>query len=189
MMIKLQLIPMALAKNRELTSCVGSPKRQSGQALIELAFLMPILMGLCVGVIELGRYAYVGILIGNAARGGSAYGSQTLPQSVDTTGIANAAKYDFAGTTSGTTKTNGQLVSALTVTSAVSCGCDSAGSVTSATCDPGVNPNAGKCTGGAHWVVVVSVTASGTFNALFRYPWIPTSINVARTSSMRVAQS
>ena len=130
------------------------------------------------------------ILIGNAARGGAAYGSaDTSTIRGHVPGIANAAKYDFAGTTSGTTKTNGQLVSALTVTSVVSCGCDSAGSVTSANCDPGVNPNAGKCTVGAHWVVVVSVTASGTFNALFHYPWIPTSINVSRTSSMRVAQS
>lgn len=189
-MKKLRLVPRSLSKNRELkASGAGSPRRQGGQALIELAFLMPILVGLCVGGIEFGRYAYVGILIGNAARGGAAYGSQTLPHSVDTTGIANAAKYDFAGTTSGSTKTNGQLVSKLTVTSAVSCGCDSAGSITASSCDPDVNPNAGKCTGGAHWVIVLSVTASGTFNALFNYPWVPTSITVTRTSSMRVAQS
>jgi Flp pilus assembly protein TadG len=178
---------LARRKNQKQTS--GVIPAQSGQALIELAFLMPILAGMCLGVIELGRYAYISILIGNAARGGAAYGAQSLSQSVDTVGIANAAKYDFAGTTSGATKTNGQLVSKLTVTSAVSCGCDSAGTTTSAVCDPSVNPSAGTCAGGGHWVVVVSVTASGTFSALFNYPWIPSSITLTRVSSMRVAQS
>ena len=161
---------------------------QRGQALIDLAFLMPILAGLCIGVIEMGRYAYVSILIGNAARGGAGYGSQSLPQSVDTTGIANVAKYDFAGATGGTTKKNGQLASALTVTSVVSCGCDSSGTTVTAGCSTDTNPSAGSCASG-HWVVVLSVTATGTFSALFNYPWIPSSITVTRTSSMRVAQS
>jgi Flp pilus assembly protein TadG len=156
-----------------------------GQALVEFAFVLPVLLALLLGVIELGRYAYISILIGNAARAGAAYGSQSKVQSVDTTGIQNAAAYDFAGATSGPSSTNGQPVSQLTVTSSVACGCDAAGTITSFGCTTTTNPNAGTCVTG-RWVVVLSVTASGTFSALFNYPGIPGSITVARTASIRV---
>src|ERR1700756_3771883 len=92
------------------------PHAESGQTLLEIALLLPMLVLLALGVIEFGRYGYIGILVANAARAGTAYGTQTLPQSVDTTGITNAAKNDF--------KSNGQLPANLTVTSSVVCGCD-----------------------------------------------------------------
>jgi Flp pilus assembly protein TadG len=159
---------------------------QSGQALIELAFVLPMILVLALGVIEIGRYAYIAILVGNAARAGADYGAQSNGQSIDTTGIQNAAYYDFAGAISGSTTTNGQTVSSLTVTSTVSCGCDSAGSTTSASCDSTTNPTAGTCTGTANWVVFVAVTASGTFNSLFSYPGIPSSITITRTATLPV---
>jgi len=148
---------------------------QSGQSLLELAFLVPMLLLLALGVIEVGRYAYIGILVGNAARAGTAYGAQSLPQSVDTAGISNAASNDF--------QNNGQNVSNLTISSSVSCGCDGSGTVAAAAC---TGTGAGTCASG-HWVVILSVTASGTFSSLFNYPGIPASISVSRTSTMRVA--
>jgi len=160
--------------------------RQSGQALTEFAFILPVLLLLLLGVIELGRYAYISILIGNAAQAGAFYGAQGNGFSTDTTGIAHAAQYDFAGATSGTSSTNGQPVSSLNVTSSVSCGCDAAGTITSFSCNSATNPTAGTCASGS-WVVIVSVTASGTFNALFNYPGIPTSLTISRTASIRVA--
>ena len=150
-------------------------RRQSGQSLLELAFLVPVLLLLALGVIEVGRYAYIGILVGNAARAGTAYGAQSLPQSVDTVGIKTAADNDF--------QNNGQSVSNLTITSSLSCGCDGSGSVAAAAC---TGAGAGSCASG-HWVVMLSVTASGTFGSLFNYPGIPSSVTVSRTSAMRVA--
>jgi Flp pilus assembly protein TadG len=155
-------------------------RQQSGQALLELALLTPLLLILVLGVIEMGRYAYISILVGNAARAGAAYGAQSLPQSVDTTGIQTAADNDF--------QNNGQAVASLTVTSNTSCGCDNGGSVAAAGCTTTTNPTAGKCAAG-HWVVMVSVTASGTFNGLFGYPGIPQSITVSKTATLRVAQN
>jgi hypothetical protein len=70
----------------------------------------------------------------------------------------------------------------LTITSSVSCGCDSSGSVTTSGC---TGAGAGICASG-HWVVIVSVTASGTFTSLFNYPGIASSISISRTSAMRV---
>lgn len=157
----------------------GPLRSQSGQSLVEVALLTPMLLVLLLGGIELGRYAYLSILVGNAARAGAAYGAQSLPQSVDATDIQTAADNDF--------QNNGQNVSKLNVSSTTSCGCDDAGTVTSALCNITVNPSAGTCAAG-HWVVMVEVTASGTFNSLFGYPGIPSSISVSKTSTLRVAQ-
>jgi Flp pilus assembly protein TadG len=98
-------------------------RSQRGQSLIEVALLTPLLLSLMVGTIEMGRYAYLSILVGNAARAGAAYGSQSLALSVDASG---------------------------------------------------------------HWVVMVSVQAQATFNALFKYPGIPASLTVTQTATMRV---
>jgi Flp pilus assembly protein TadG len=178
------------SRAEESRGCVPHYRRilrsQSGQSLVEVALLTPLLLALLIGGIELGRYAYIAILVGNAARAGTAYGAQSIPDSTcpppAPCGIQTAANNDF--------QNNGQTVSNLTVTSSNSCGCDNDGTVTAAGCgtagDP--NPTAGSCTAG-HWVIMVSVTASGTFNSLFNYPGIPKSIAVSSTSQMRVDQN
>jgi Flp pilus assembly protein TadG len=155
--------------------CRDSSER--GQAMLEVALLLPVLLILALGVIELGRYMYIGILVGNAARAGAAYGAQSLPLSVDTTGIQTAADNDF--------QNNGQNVASLSVTNSVACGCDSNGTVATAGCSTSTNPTAGKCASG-HWVVMESVTASGTFASLFNYPGIPPSLIISRTATLRV---
>ena len=151
----------------------------SGQSLLEVALLTPMLLALLLGVIELGRYAYFSILVGNAARSGAAYGAQNLVQSVDGTGIRTAANNDF--------QNNGQNASSFTVNSATSCGCDSNGTITGAACSTSTNSTAGTCASG-HWVVMVSVTATGTFNSLFNYPGVPKSPTVSNTATLQVAQ-
>jgi Flp pilus assembly protein TadG len=165
-------------------------KRQSGQALVEMAFVLPVLLLLSLGVIEIGRYAYIAILVGNAARAGAAYGAQNNASSTDTTGISNAALYDFAGATSGSTKNNGLTSTNLTVTSVIACGCDSAGTITAYGCNSNTTPNAGNCSAlgspTGNWVIVLSVTASGSYNGLFNYPGIPNPLAISRTASMRV---
>lgn len=156
-------------------------RKQRGQTLLEVALLTPMLLLLLLGVIEMGRYAYISILVGNAARAGAAYAAQSRPQSADPVGIQNAADDDFAN--------NGQLASSLSVTFSNSCGCDSAGTVAAAGCATATNPTAGTCPGGGRWVVFVSVTASGTFSGLFSYPGIPSSISISRTATLIVANN
>jgi len=181
----LSATPLKLLRSGQKRSYSGREtlRSQYGQSLLELAFALPVLLLLALGVIELGRYAYIGVLVGNAARAGAGYGAQSLPQSVDKPGITTAVQTDFQDNT--TDKSN---ISLSTIDSSVSCGCDSGGTVTTAGCTTNVNPSAGTCAAG-HWVVIVSVTATGTFNSLFNYPGIPGSITVSRTSSMRVAQN
>ena len=143
--------------------------------------MTPLLVLLLIGVIELGRYAQTAILVGNAARTGAAYGAQSLGQSADTTGIKTAADNDF--------QNNGQNVSLLTVNSSFSCGCDNGSGVTPEVCNgAGSGSGLGVCASGSHWVVMVAVQATGTFNSLFKFPGIPASIKVDRTCTMRVNQ-
>jgi len=151
--------------------------------MVEVALMLPFLLLLLLGVIEIGRYAYASMLVGSAARAGAAYGSYQLANAGVPTGqtvspgIQQAAQNDY--------QSNGQNISTLTVTSTIQCGCDVGGVVTPntfAACYPTTIPT---CAG--HWVDTVSVTASGQFTALFNYPGIPPSLTVTRTSTMRVA--
>src|ERR1700730_7876620 len=113
-------------------------RSESGQSLVELALIALMLLVLVLVLAELERYAYISILVGNAARAGAAYGAQSLAQSVDNAGITNAADNDF--------QNNYQLVSSLTVDPPVtSCGCDNSGTITAAACTGGT---AGTCAAG-----------------------------------------
>lgn len=169
-------------------------RSQKGQALLEIALVTPLLLALALGVIELGRYAYVAILVGNAAHVGAAYGAQGVMNSIDTVGIAAAACNDFqsngfpqAACQSG--PPNGGQDNTLNVSSSVTCGCDNGGTISTAPgCTAVSNPNAGTCNTGEHWVVVVTVEASGPFKSLFNYPGIPSRVTVDRKATMRVAQ-
>jgi hypothetical protein len=142
------------------------------------------LLLLALGIIEIGRFAYISILVGNAARAGAAWGAEDHGHAGDSTGIANAANQDF----------NGFEGQTLAVSSAPLCTCDSAGSFspnppyTSFCYAPpdGTNATAGKCSGGGHWAVLVTVTASGTFYPLFKYPGIPASVDLSSTATMQV---
>lgn len=168
--------------------------KQRGQALLELALVTPLLLALALGVIEIGRYAYIAILVGNAAHAGAAYAAQSAVTAADPNGIQTAADNDF--------RDNGQDVSNLDIQSGfdgssyAACTCDSQGAERPSPpqpsfCNPppvGYNNTAGSCRSGEHWVVVVSVEASGRFRSLFNYPGIPRRITVDRTATMRVSQ-
>lgn len=162
---------------------------QGGQALLEIALVTPLLLALALGVIELGRYAYIAILVGSAARAGAVYGAQGLASTISSqgqcpsaeTGIQNmqeAACSDF--------QNNGQPATDLSINTSTSCGCDDGRGGWTSEPDCTVASYA-LCTKG-HWVVTVSVKASGEFTSLFKYPGIPSSITVDQTATMRVAQ-
>jgi Flp pilus assembly protein TadG len=141
----------------------GVSHLQGGQSLVELALVLPLLLLLLVGVLEIGRFAYYDILVSNAARAGAQYGSQSLTAAADVAGIQSAAWGDGLPT--------------LTVTSTQLCGC-SAGSL-------GGCPTGNVC---AQPLVYVQVTTTGIFNSLFNYPGLPPSMTMTSTVTMRVSQ-
>jgi Flp pilus assembly protein TadG len=143
----------------------SSPIRfaQKGQALLEMALILPFLVLLLLGIIEIGRYAELSIAVANAARSAVQYGAQSLADAADTTGIQNAATFDAS------------MSPPLTVSPSIVCYCS--GSIC-----------AGPCAAPSTEIVYLQVTTTGTFTPLFTYPGLPSLTTISSTAQMRVAQ-
>lgn len=70
-------------------------REQSGQSLVELAIILPVLILILVGIMDLGRVFYAQIVITNAAREGARYGSM---YPMDIAGIKARAIAEAQGT-------------------------------------------------------------------------------------------
>jgi len=139
---------------------------EAGQSILEFAILTPVVLLLLVGAIEIGRLAYLSILVNNAAHAGVQYGAQSLATASDNTGMQNAALND------------GQNIAGLTTTASHYCTCaDGSSSSCQAT----------DCSG-SHRLVYVQVNTTGQFQSLFAYPGLPASYTVSGQAVMRVAQ-
>ena len=72
------------------------PKRQAGQSAVEFALILPILLIILIGILEVGHLIFVYVSVFNATREAARYGSATgtnsgVIQYKDCTGIKNAA--------------------------------------------------------------------------------------------------
>ena len=134
--------------------------------------MTPLVLLLLLGAVELGRYAYFSILVGNAARAGVAYGAQNVYTAAPTndTAITAAVCNDY----------NGQNTCSLSVSKNYLCQCDNGGTISSA-----INCDTGSCPSGQQKVVALQVTAQGTYQPLFRYTRI-NAITVSSTATLRI---
>jgi Flp pilus assembly protein TadG len=139
---------------------------EAGQNLVEFAVVTPVLLLLLVGAVEVGRLAYLGMLVQNAARAGVQYGSQSLATAADNTGMQNAALND------------GQNISGLTAAASHYCTCADGSSSSCA---------AGDCSG-SHMLVYVQVNTTGQFQPLIHCPGLPSTYVLNGQVVMRVAQ-
>ncbi len=154
---------MSLAIERPAQKLVRS---EAGTSMVEFAILAPVFVFLLIGLIEVGRFAYFGILAANAARAGAQYGAQTLSTAADTAGITSAAKQD------------GQNLSAWSVSPNHLCSINGAAP---APCpSPGATPP-------ANTIYYVQVQVSGQFHSLLSYPGIPSAPTISGSAIMRVA--
>lgn len=131
---------------------------QKGSTILEFALGSIILIPLLFGTADFGRLFYAAIEVANAAAAGANYGSHSVSNMTDTTGIASAAKNDAPD------------IPSLQISSSQVCQ-DSNGSTVSCT------------TSGAY--KYVQVTASYTFQTLCKYPFIPSSVALSKTVMMR----
>ena len=103
---------------------------QSGQSLVELALITPILLSLVIGTVEMGRYASMSIMVGNAARAGADYGAQNPTTAGDTNCVEQAAMNDVTGTfVSLTSPCAAPSLANWTFNSVFVCGCDNGGAI------------------------------------------------------------
>jgi Flp pilus assembly protein TadG len=136
--------------------------------MLELAMALPFLLILFLVAADFGRVFYLGIEVGNAARAGAQYASQSVATAVDTPGIKNAAALDAAN------------LSNLSVSSS-NCTCVSpipSGQTACASSYCTNSPNANY----------VEVDASATFKTLVKYPGVPSSVTVPGRAIVQVQQ-
>jgi Flp pilus assembly protein TadG len=135
--------------------------------MLELAIILPILLALTVGIIEIGRLAYFSFEISDAARAGAQYGTQTLGNAESDANVTQAAQ------------NNAQDMPGLAVSRRLSCVCPGTGAVTGGDCGS-------QITGCSYPLVYLTVTALYTLQPLFHYPGIPDTFNLTGVSTMPV---
>lgn len=141
-------------------------RSERGVSLVEFAIVLPVMILMFVGLIEVGRYAYYAILAANAARAGVQYGAQNTGTAIDTTGITNAALAD------------GENLSSWTVTTKHLCSV-SGGALAPCGALNGSSPP-------SNTIYYVQVQVSGTYNPLLNYPGIPKNVPISGSALMRV---
>ncbi len=144
--------------------------KETGQALVELALVVPVFTILLIGAAEFGRLAYADIEVCNAARAGVAYGAQSHVTAADTTGIQTAATQDAPN------------VESITATVTDTCSCsDGTSGVTCA--------NAGvKCVSPGRILETVQVNTTATVSMGIHLTGNTGSFTLHGLANMRVAQ-
>ena len=140
---------------------------ERGMAIVEFAILLPVMTMLLIGLVEIGRFAYYSIMVANAARAGAQYGAQNLQTAADWNGMEQAALNDGSNV-------------GLSFPDAPSYACQCADGSPS-TCD------ATDCSS-SHRLTYVEVDTQGTYNSLFNYPGLPSTITVNGQATMQVGQ-
>ena len=154
------------------------PIAQAGVALIEFAIVLPLLMMLLIGLIEVGRLAYFTIEVSNAAHAGAHYGAISPTSTIQ--GMHDATISDGQNSISNLTVTQNNYV----------CACWDTVTHTEAPATPTAAACGQPCSSGGTSVTYAQVTAQGTINTLFNYSGIglANSWTVSRTAIIRVAQ-
>jgi Flp pilus assembly protein TadG len=137
---------------------------EAGSSLVEIAFFLPLLLLLLMGVVDFGRAYYLANEVAGAAHAGAIYGSQNI---TDTTGMSAAAIL------------NAPDVSGLTATPSWGCEC-SDGTHSSASCS--ATP-----TCSVNVVYYATVTATATYKPIVPWTGINSSMTMTRSATMRSA--
>ena len=148
-----------------------------GGALVELAVSLPILVVILAGTVDFARVFNMSVSLQNAARAGAQYGAYSVANSGDTSTMQTTATGSIP------------QVTGVTATASRACMCATDAGVFSNT-----SPSANNCTAAAstacptgHVVITVTVTATKTFSSLMSVlPGVPSSINLARSATLRV---
>jgi Flp pilus assembly protein TadG len=138
---------------------------QQGSAMMETALVLPTLLLLACGAMDLARVFYAGVVVHSAARASVQVGSYCVGKAGATSEMNAAAQADAAD----------QGITGMTTSSRTFCACSTSSAEVScsATCS------------GSTPAGYVEATASYTFTPLVKYPGIPQSIPITSVLRMR----
>jgi Flp pilus assembly protein TadG len=157
---------LALRKRTLTGQILRTHAAERGDALVEMAILLPLLTLLLLGAFEVALAVYTSIEVSSAALAGVQYGAQSAAAAGDTTGIQNAAAADAAN------------ISLSTPTVSKSCICANGASSTCLSTD---------CSG-SYIETILKVQTQATFSPVIRFPGIPTSFTFNGQAIQKVLQ-
>lgn len=161
-----------------------------GQSLLEFALMLPFLILLAVGIVDIGRAIYYTIAVNNGAAAGAEYASQSKNAAAKTANIKQTAVCDAANGDPRQHFWNSCTTGLLTpdnVTVTLGCRCANDGAGIS--CDPMPNSACGNgivCAPGVDIVECARVQTTATFPSLFSWPGLPTSYSANGDAITRV---
>ena len=138
----------------------------AGAATVELALIIPVLVLIMLGLLDMGRIFYGAITVVSAARAGVAYGSMSAVHADDIPAMVTSATNDAVD------------VNGLTFSALKRCECPDE-------TPPAVACTVNVCMDGTNVRIYVETTVTGTFTTTLPYPGIPSSITITRTAQMR----
>lgn len=137
----------------------------AGQALIETAVSVPLLLLILLAAAEFARATYAAIEVSNSAKAAAQYAAMNGGAASDSIGIQNAAQIDSPNLVSGVTAT----------VTGDTCVC-SKNEGTAVSCNP---PSGNVCPAGQSSMETVTVTTQATFTPLMTWGGvIPSSLTL-----------
>ena len=136
--------------------------------------MLPLLLLVLAGAIDMGRMAYLALHVTNAARAGALYGAQSQATAADFGGMRTAAINNSNGI---------PLNSAPAASKSCRCSNWAASTADVSNCSP-----VPACTSPGRLVTYVQVTTAANYVPWFPYPGVPGTMTITQSSSMRVGQ-
>jgi Flp pilus assembly protein TadG len=156
----------------------GLAESESGNALIELAFSLPLFLILILGTAEIANLSWASVQVNNAARAAAAYASSSR---------ANSAPGNIANIALAAQNEAPKLITAPSqVTSNQFCSCvGTDGTPTALTCDSNA---LSTCPSPGVIQVAVQVNVQAPVTPFVHYPGLPATYTLNAQATMGVAQ-
>jgi Flp pilus assembly protein TadG len=135
----------------------ANARDEQGQALVETALSMSLLILIMLGAVEFGMFTFAAIEVSNSAKAAAQYGAQNHGTALNTAGMLAAAQNEYYST--GLTMTS-PVITAGAPTAGYTCTCAGSGAAVSCTDNSVASP---PCAG-SYVQVQIKVATQATFN-------------------------
>ena len=153
--------------------------QESGSALVELAFTLPMFLLLILGTAEMANIAWASVQLNNAAHAGAQFGSLNRANAADTTDLEQAAKNEAP-----------HLTITFPTAPVLECSCitPSTGSATTPVTCTSTFITDTSCTSPNVVLASIQVTTQAVVRPLFHYPGLPASYTLHGKAKMGIVQ-
>ena len=142
-------------------------RSRQGNAIVEMALMLPVLMAICAGVVDFSRVMFYSVQVANAAQAGAQWACQSVGNSGNTAMISTVAR-DDAG-----------LGTQMEVNSSRTCACSNGATVS-------CTASGGSCSDGKLPKVTVSVITRFAMPTFLPIPGVDGPVVINGAAAYRV---